>query len=134
VKLQRTFRFSPALFGIMPLMNVLFLVLVFYVMGSKFVLNPGVQVSLPATMFAIGPQRNTEIVSITAGPVSIIYHRDRAVTLEDFSQRLSGNSAAEKSLIIKADRNAPSGIVAAVTNEALRHSYTVILAGDIPKQ
>jgi biopolymer transport protein ExbD len=118
----------------MPLMNVLFLVLVFYVMGSKFVLNPGVQVSLPATMFAIGPQRNTEIVSITAGPVSIIYHRDRAVTLEDFSQRLSGNSAAEKSLIIKADRNAPSGIVAAVTNEALRHSYTVILAGDIPKQ
>ena len=134
MKLQRTFRFSPALFGIMPLMNVLFLVLVFYVMGSKFVLNPGVQVSLPATMFAIGPQRNTEIVSITAGPVSIIYHRDRAVTLEDFSQRLSGNSAAEKSLIIKADRNAPSGIVAAVTNEALRHSYTVILAGDIPKQ
>ena len=42
MKLERTFHFSTALFGIMPLLNVLFLVLVFYVLGSKFLLNPGV--------------------------------------------------------------------------------------------
>jgi len=133
VKLERTFRFSPALFGIMPLMNVLFLVLVFYVLGSKFILNPGVQVSLPATLFAIGPQRNAEIVSITAGPIPAIYHRDRQVTLGELRALLAESRSAEKSLILKADKNAPSGMVIAVTNEALRHSFTVILAGELPR-
>ncbi len=117
----------------MPVMNVLFLLLVFYVLGSKFILNPGVQVSLPTTMFALGPQRNTEIVSVTAGPVPVIYHRDHAVTLDELRQRMAENRAGEKSLVIKADKNAPTGIVAEVTNEALRHGYAVILAGEIPK-
>ena len=118
----------------MPLLNVLFLVLVFYVLGSKFLLNPGVQVSLPATSFALGPQRNSEVVSITAGPVAAIYHRDRVVTLDELRTRLSENTSGEKCLIIKADKNAPTGVVTAVTDEALRHTYTVILAGEIPKR
>ena len=134
MKLERTFNFSTALFGIMPLLNVLFLVLVFYVLGSKFLLNPGVQVSLPATSFALGPQRNSEVVSITAGPVAAIYHRDRVVTLDELRTRLSENPSAEKTLIIKADKNSPAGVVTAVTDEALRRSYTVILAGEIPKR
>lgn len=134
MKLERTFRFSPALFGIMPLMNVLFLVLVFYVLGSKFILNPGVQVSLPATLFAIGPQRNAEIVSITAGPIPAIYHRDRQVTLGELRALFAKSRSAEKSVIIKADRNAPAHMVTDVTTEALRQSYTVILAGELPRQ
>ncbi|MEQ1852962.1 MAG: biopolymer transporter ExbD [Chthoniobacteraceae bacterium] len=133
MKLQRTFDFPTALFGIMPMLNVLFLVLVFYVLGSRFLLNPGVQVSLPATSFALGPQRNSEIISITAGPVPAIYHRDREVTLDELRERLATNRAAEKWLIIKADRNTPAGVLAAVTDEALRRSYSVIFAGDIPK-
>ena len=134
MKLERTFHFPTVLFGIMPLLNVLFLVLVFYVLGSKFLLNPGVQVSLPATSFALGAQRNSEVVSITAGPVAAIYHRDRAVTLEELRTRLSENRSAEKWLIIKADKGSPTGVMSAVTDEALRHGYTVILAGEIPKQ
>jgi biopolymer transport protein ExbD len=134
VKLGRSFHFPMALFGIMPMLNVLLLVIVFYVLGSKFTLTPGVQVSLPATSFALGPQRNAEIVSITAGPVAAIYHRDREVTLAELRARFSENRSAEKWLIVKADSNAPAGIVAAVTDEALRQGYSVIQAGDIPKK
>jgi biopolymer transport protein ExbD len=123
-----------ALFGIMPMLNVLLLLIVFYVLGSRFTLTPGVQVSLPATSFGIGPQRNAEIVSITAGPVAAIYHRDREVTLAELISRFSENRAAEKWLIVKADKNAPAGLVAAVTDEALRRSYSVIQAGDLPKK
>ncbi len=134
MKLERSYHFHLALFGIMPLMNVLLLVLVFYVLGSKFTLTPGVQVSLPVTSFALGAQRNAEIVSITGGPAPAIYHRDREVTMKELSARLSENQAAEKWVIIKADNGTPSGVVAAVTDEALRRSYSVILAGDIPKK
>ncbi len=134
MKLERSYHFHLALFGIMPLMNVLLLVLVFYVLGSKFTLTPGVQVSLPVTSFALGAQRNAEIVSITGGPAAAIYHRDREVTMKELSARLSENASVEKWLIIKADTGTPSGIVAAVTDEALRRSYSVILAGDVPKK
>jgi len=134
VKLDRAYHFHLGLFGIMPLLNVLLLVLVFYVLGSKFTLTPGVQVSLPVTSFALGTQRNAEIVSITGGPAAAIYHRDRSVTMDELRSRLSENQAAEKWLIIKADTGTPAGIVAAVTDEALRRSYSVILAGDIPKK
>ena len=134
MKLERGYHFHLALFGIMPLLNVLLLVLVFYVLGSKFTLTPGVQVSLPTTSFALGSQHNAEIVSITGGPAAAIYHRDRAVTMDELRANFSENQSAEKWLIIKADTGTPSGIVAAVADEALRRSYSVILAGDIPKR
>ena len=134
MKLERGYHFHLALFGIMPLLNVLLLVLVFYVLGSKFTLTPGVQVSLPVTSFALGTQLNAEIVSITGGPAPTIYHRDREVTMSELRARLSENQSAEKWLILKADAGTPSGIVAAVTDEALRRSYSVILAGEIPKR
>ena len=134
MKLERGYHLHLALFGIMPLLNVLLLVLVFYVLGSKFTLTPGVQISLPVTSFALGTQHNAEIVSITGGPVAAIYHRDREVTMNELRERLSENHAAEKWLIIKADTGTPAGIVAAVTDEALRRSYSVILAGEIPKK
>jgi biopolymer transport protein ExbD len=102
-------------------------------MGSKFILSPGVQITMPATSFALGPQRNSEIVSITAGPVPAIYHRDREVTFDELRERLASNRSAEKWLIIKADRNTPAGVLATVTDEALRQRYSVILAGEIPK-
>jgi len=131
VKLQRTFRFNPALCGIIPLVNVLFLVLVFYAMGSRFILQPGVQIVLPSTSFALGPQRNAQIVSLTAAPATVIYYRDQKVTLPALLKHLDQNPAAERSLIVKADRNTPVGLRDEVVNEALRRGYSVILAGDV---
>jgi biopolymer transport protein ExbD len=132
VKVRRAFNFNPALCGILPLVNVLFLVLVFYAMGSRFILQPGVQIVLPATSFALGPQRNAQIVSLTAAPTPTIYYRDQKMTLETLLRRLDANPAAERSLIIKADRHAPVGLRDELANEALRRGYSVVLAGDVP--
>ena len=135
MKLKRTFNFSPALFGYLPLLNVLFLVLVFWVMGSKFVLQPGVQVSLPATSFALGPQRNAEIVTVTSGLKSAIYYRDRKVSsVAELAGQLSQNQAPERTLIVKADKDAPSGVVHSIMHEAQRHGFAVIWAGEFQQQ
>ena len=133
MKLQRTFHFHTPLFGILPLANVLFLVMVFYVMGSRFILQPGVQVALPATSFALGPQRGPQIVSITSAPAPAIYYRDQKVTFDELHRQLTGRPAVDRSLIIKADKSAPAGLLAEVMNDALRQGYSVILAGEIPQ-
>ena len=130
MKLRRTFQFSPALFGYLPLLNVLFLVLVFWVMGSKFVLQPGVQVSLPATSCALGPQRNAEIVTLTSGLVPAIYFRDKKVEFIELAGLLAQNQSPDRTLIIKADKNAPSGELHKIMHEAQRHGFQVIWAGE----
>jgi biopolymer transport protein ExbD len=86
---------------------------------------------LPATSFALGPQRNAQIVSLTAAPSPAIYYRDQKVSLVKLLEYLDANKAAERSLIIKADRHAPVGLRDELANEALKRGYAVLLAGDV---
>ena len=130
MKLTRTLKFSPALFSIIPLINVIFLVVLFFTLSSRFVLQPGLAVTLPASSFTLGPRVDAQIVSVTAGPVPVIYHRDQRVSLEELGQRLADTKARERSLIIKADKNTPYDLVVRITDEALKLGFSVILATD----
>ncbi len=131
MKLQRTFRFPLPVFAVLPMLCVLFLVLVFFTMGTRFILQPGVQVVLPPTTFALGPQRNAQIVSLTAAPAPTIYFRGQKVSQEELLTQLDENKSAERTLIIKADKNSPAGLRDQIMNEALRRGYPVILAGEL---
>src|SRR3954470_10649982 len=107
MKLVRTLKIHPALFNVVPLINVVFLVIVFFALSSRFVLQPGMAVSLPVSGFTLGPQNDARIVSVTAAPVPSIYFRDRKVTLEELRQELTATRSKDRSLIIKADRGTP---------------------------
>ncbi len=113
------------------MLNVLFLVIVFFTMGARFILQPGAQVILPTTTFAMGPQRNAQIVSLTAAPAPAIYYRGKKVDMSELVSALDQNKAADRTLIIKADKHSPSGMRDEIMNEALRRGYPVILAGEI---
>jgi biopolymer transport protein ExbD len=129
LKLTRTVQFHPALFHLLPLVNVLFLVFMLFALSSRFTLQPGISIALPRSSFTLAPQIDPQIVSITSAPVPAIYHRDQKVTLEELSARLaSGEASRQRSLIIKADRGTPYDLVVQITGEGLRHGYSVVLA------
>lgn len=129
MRLTRTVHFHPALFHLLPLVNVLFLVFMLFGLSSRFMLQSGISIVLPSSAFTLGPQIDPQIVSVTAAPVPAIYHRDQKVTLEDLAARLgSGEAVRQRSLIIKADRGTPYELVMQITNEGLRHGYSVVLA------
>lgn len=128
MKLHRTFQLPLALLSVVPLINVLFLVLVFFAIGSRFVLQPGLAVSLPVSSFALTPERAPQIVSITAVPLPAIYHRDRRVTLEELSARLAEVGPKNRALILKADRRTPYEQIVQVMNVALDRGFSVVLA------
>jgi len=130
MKLTRTLKFSPAFFSVIPLINVIFLVVLFFTLSSRFVLQPGLAVTLPASSFTLGPRVDAQIVSVTAAPVPAIYHRDQRVSLEELRQRLADTKAGERSLIIKADKNTPYDLVVKITDDALKLGFSVILATD----
>src|ERR1041385_8599321 len=104
MKLTRNLKINPALFDVIPLFNVLFLVVVFFALSSRFVLQPGMAVTLPASSFTLGPRTDAQIVSVTSAPVPAIYHRDQRVSLDELRQRLAQSSVRERSLILKADK------------------------------
>jgi biopolymer transport protein ExbD len=128
MRLHRHLKFNPALFAVIPLVNVLFLVVLFFALSSRFVLQPGLAVTLPASAFTLNPRVEAQIVSVTAAPVPAIYHRDQRVTLEELRQRLSQTSIKERSIILKADKNAPYDLVVQITDTALKLGFSVGLA------
>jgi biopolymer transport protein ExbD len=128
VKLTRTFRLNPALIGIVPLINVMFLVVLFFALSSRFLLQPGLAVSLPTSTFALAPGRQPQLVSIAAVPVPAIYHGDHRVTLEDLGPRLAAVPGRERTLVIKADQRTPYDLLARVMNVGLDHGFALVLA------
>ena len=128
MKLTRTLKIPAWLFSVIPLVNVVFLVVVFFALSSRFVLQPGMAVTLPASSFALAPRDGAQIISITSAPVSAIYFHDQRVTRDELRQRLAESRAKERSVIIKADRDTPYALVVQITDEALRQGFSVVLA------
>jgi biopolymer transport protein ExbD len=128
VKLTRTLKVNPALFNIVPLLNVVFLVVVFFALSSRFVLQPGMAINLPVSGFTLGPQHGAKIVSVTSAPVPSIYFRDRKVSIDELRQQLAETRGKDRSLIIKADRGTPYDLVVQLMNEGLKLGFSVVLA------
>ena len=130
MKLTRNLTFNPALVSLIPLVNVCFLVVIFFALSSRFMLQPGLAVTLPVSSFMLTPQEEAPIVSITAAPVGAIYFSDEKVTLDELRTRLAGRRARGRSLIVKADRSTPYDTLVQVMNAGLSQGFSIVLATD----
>jgi biopolymer transport protein ExbD len=128
MKLTRSVHLNPFLIFVVPLVDLIFLVLLLFLVSSTFLLHPGISVNLPFSKFTLGPQKNPLIVSITAGPYPMIYYRDQQIQLGELARRLEQDRGAERSIVIQADRLTPQGSVVEVMNLCLENGYSVVLA------
>lgn len=134
MKLSRTVNHNPALFNIIPLVNVMFLLLIFFALSSTFVLQPGISVTLPYSPYTLAPQRNPQIVSVTAAPVPTIFFHDQKMTPDEFAKNLTDTPAKNRTLIIKADKSAPYDFVMQIMNTGLQAGFSVVLATGEPQK
>jgi biopolymer transport protein ExbD len=128
MKLERAVRLNPYLLFIVPLVEVVCLLLLLFVVSSTFLVHPGISVNLPFSKFTLGTVGNSVIVTVTAAPFPRIYYRDQAVTLDELRNAFENDPVTDKSIIIRADRDAPHGSVVQVMNLCLERGYSVILA------
>ena len=134
MKLTRSVHLNPLLIFIIPLVDLVFLLLLLFLVSSTFLLHPGISVNLPFSKFTLGPQKNPLLVSITAGPYPMIYYRDQQIQLSELARRLEQDRGGERSIVIQADRLAPQGSVVEVMNLCLENGYSVMLATSPNKQ
>ena len=117
-----------------PIIDVVFLLIFFLLLGSNFLSQPGISVSPPFSHFTLPPQLNQQIISITGGAAPTIYFRDQKITLQQLGPLLDAAKREGRSIIIKADRLTPYETVVAVTNAALEHGISsVALAATTPR-
>jgi biopolymer transport protein ExbD len=134
MKLSRTKQYNFAWLVLLALVDVVCLLFFFLLLGSNFILQPGISVSMPFSRFSLAPQVNQQIISITGGAAPAIYFRDQRVTIEELGPLLEAAKRDGKSVIIKADRLTPYETVIRVTNAALEHGVTsVALAATAPR-
>lgn len=133
MKLSRTKEYYFGWLIVLPLVDIIFLLIIFLLLSSNFILQPGVSVSLPFSRFTLGPQTNQQIISITGGAAPAIYFRDQRTSLEQLGPLLDEAKREGRSIIIKADRLTPYELVVAVTNAALEHGISSVALATTPR-
>lgn len=128
MKLQRSSRYHPAWFVIVPMINVLFVLFGYLALSKTFVLQPGIAVRLPASSFALRPERNPLLLSVTLEPVLTLFLDDRRISRAEFVALLDQQTDKARPLIIKADRRTPYELVLDLANIGLEHGLEVALA------
>jgi biopolymer transport protein ExbD len=134
VKLSRTISYNFGWLLLIGLVDVAFLLAFFLLLSSNFILQQGISIAMPFSRFALGPQSNQQIISITGGAVPAIYFHDQRVTMEQLGPLLDAAKRKDQSIIIKADRSTSYETVAEVTNAALEHGITSVALAATPSR
>jgi len=95
-----------------PMVDCVFLLLIFFMISTTFVETPGLTIKLPeATTQTIA--REPQELKIYLDKDGRIYHQERLVTLEQFKTllRQSGTAARQTTFLLLADREARHGRV-----------------------
>lgn len=101
-----------------PMADIVFLLLIFFMLSSSFIVQPGIRLRLPKAVSSEIDLGRSVIIEIPAG--GSIFVNDTKVSFEELPQVLgiALANAEEKMAIIKADRKVPHGIVVKVMDIA----------------
>lgn len=105
--------------NIAPLIDVVFLLLIFFMLSSYFVMQPGIKITLPAAATSkLYPEKDI-IISITSD--DRLYLNDQPVTLTSLLGQLqiALKESKTKTVIIKADEKIDLGLAVRVMDIAL---------------
>ena len=92
---------------IAPLIDVIFQLLIFFMLSSSFTFQSGITVKLPKAVTSDIVKDENLIVTITSE--NIIYLNGAVITLKELKTRLSEPVSKDRPLLIKADRRASVG-------------------------
>jgi biopolymer transport protein ExbD len=100
-KIPRKARLMKTFPDITPLVDVVFLLIIFFMLSSSFVQPSGIKVSLPKAVTADVLQKGKFIIVVSAE--NLIYFNDKPISLKQLRKLISSNKKKIKSILIKAD-------------------------------
>lgn len=147
MKLPRRLTLLRGPLDLTPLVDVIFLLLIFFMLSSTFIVQPGFRVDLPRSTFGQAIRADNLMVSILLEPErqdpatgkltkreSVLFFNDQIVKWSELEKQLRELAAKRsgQTLVIKADREVPQGLVVEIMNLALSLKWSVVLATSQP--
>ena len=111
-----------------PVLNVLLVLLIFFLLGSSFVMQSGVSVKLPQSSSRLSGFDRAQVITVTASGENPFYFNGRPVTLEQLRIELNGKKSESRKAIVHPDDMAPFGRAQQALNVALALGYEVAYA------
>lgn len=130
MKLESTLPNRAAFLYSAPVVDVVLLLLIFFLLGSNFILKSGISVEVPFSESSLPPIERSHIITLAPGENLRIYFNEDRVTLDELSEKLEKNATTDKvhQVIIRADQSAAFGSVIEISNIVLRHGYDLVYA------
>ncbi|MBI2437881.1 MAG: biopolymer transporter ExbD [Lentisphaerae bacterium] len=104
--------------GLVPLVNLAFLIMLFMLLHASFVRQPAYQVQLPSAAFLSGAPYEVMVVTLTQE--GLLFFDDERLTLDDLALALKKAARERKTsaIMIEADVRVAYGVIARVMNMA----------------
>lgn len=143
IKLTRRFQPLRGPIDMAPLIGVVLLLLIFFMLSSTFVLQPGIRVDPPRSLYGTGAPSNTYIVTVmleaerrdpTTGALlprqPVIFFNDQILALPDLQKALQQLTKKRTGtpLVLKADKDVPLGLLTDIMNAAMASGLSVVIA------
>jgi len=97
---------------IAPMIDMVFQLLIFFMLTSSFIFQPGIKVNLPKAITSEVIKKESMVVTISGEDV--IYLSGKVVTMADLRQELGVAAKRQSPLLIKSDRRASLGRIVEV--------------------
>ncbi len=112
MKFKRGVEIAKGRIDLAPLVDVVFLLLIFFMLTSSFVRQPGITVRLPKAVTSEVLDERNLIISIKAS--GEIFHNEELITLAELREELQGAAEQDRPVLIKADQSSSLGRVVEV--------------------
>jgi len=107
MRFKRRLKIGKGMIDLTSMVNVFFLLFIFFLFTSSFIFQPGIKVSLPKAVTSEVMRLDNVTLIVTKDDK--IYLEDRQITREELAGRLKILAKEKMGLLIKADSRAPLG-------------------------
>ena len=109
MKFKRRVKIERGLIELTPLINVFFLLFIFFAFTSSFIFQPGIKVNLPKAVTSEVVQQESAVIIVTKDDK--VYLNDREISQDELLSNLRLMAKENRPLLIKADNHASLGRV-----------------------
>jgi len=109
MRFKRRVQVEKGHIDIAPLIDCIFLLLIFFLLTSNFIFQPGIKINLPKAVTSEVVQDNTLVITVTSD--NRFYLNEAPITFVELKSKLKNISGKQKPILIKADRDVELGKV-----------------------
>ena len=134
MNLRRSIKPLGGPFDATALVNVVLLLLVFFLLSSTFVIQPGIKVSPPVGISGGGVRDSRYIINVTAQNPPLIFFNNQLIAMDKLEAELKEIAAKQPnaSVVLRADENVSHGVVTEIMNHAFKAGVQPLIATQAP--